>query len=74
MSGEDGDALCVAATAEGEPEAELIRQRLAQAGITAVIQRTIGGPEFGAAGSRYVYVTAAELELARSVLSAEPES
>jgi hypothetical protein len=74
MSGEDGDALRVVATAEGEPEAELISQRLAQAGITAVVQRAIGGPEFGASGSRYVYVPAAELERARSVLSAGPES
>jgi hypothetical protein len=73
MSGEDGDALRVVATAEGEPEAELIRQRLAQAGIGAVVQRTIGGPEWGASGSRYVYVPAAELELARSVLGAEPQ-
>lgn len=62
------DGLRVVATATSEPEADLIRQRLAQAGITAVAQRTIGGPEWGASGARYVYVESADLERAQELL------
>ena len=61
-------ALRVVATAGSEPEADVIRQRLESAGITSVAQRTIGGPEWGASGSRYVYVRAHDLERARDVL------
>lgn len=60
--------LRVVATAGSEPEAEVMRQRLAEAGIASVAQRTIGGPEWGSSGSRYVYVQAGELERARDVL------
>jgi hypothetical protein len=70
---DEDDALRVVATVRSEPEAELIRQRLAQAGISAVAQRSIGGPEWGASGSRYVYVRAAELERARAVLGENAE-
>ncbi len=66
--GDERDGLQVVATADSEPEAEVIQQRLAAAGITAVAQRTIGGPEWGASGARYVYVQAADLERAREVL------
>ena len=52
-----------------EAEADLIRQRLAEAGIPAISQRSIGGPEWGASGSQYVYVEAGQLERARQVLS-----
>jgi hypothetical protein len=62
--------LQVVATAENEAEAELIRGRLAGAGIHAVAQRAIGGPEFGASGSRYVYVAAGDLERAKALLDA----
>ena len=61
-------ALQVVATAGSEPEADVIRQRLESAGISSVAQRTIGGPEWGASGSRYVYVRAHDLERARDVL------
>lgn len=67
------DGLRVAATASSEPEAELIRQRLAQAGITAIAQRTIGGPEWGASGARYIYVEAADLERARALLGLDAD-
>jgi hypothetical protein len=60
--------LRVVATAANEAEAELFRQRLAQAGIQAQSRRVIGGPEFGSSGARYVYVAAADLERAQELL------
>ena len=67
------DGLRVVATAGSEPEADVIQQRLAQAGITAVAQRTIGGPEWGASGARYVYVKAADLERAQEILGLDAQ-
>jgi Putative prokaryotic signal transducing protein len=58
----------VAATAVNEAEAELVAQRLAQAGIQATSRRITGGPEMGPSGARYVYVPAADLERARELL------
>jgi putative signal transducing protein len=58
----------VVTTAENEAEAELICGRLAEAGIHAVAQRAIGGPEWGASGSRYIYVAAGDLERAKTLL------
>jgi ketol-acid reductoisomerase len=63
-----GRALQVVAAAANEPEADLIVQRLAQAGITATSQRTIGSAEWGTSGSQYIYVEAAERERAREIL------
>ena len=62
------DTLRVVTTALGEPEAQLIRQRLTDAEISSVSRRVNGGPEFGDAGTRYVYVPARELERAQDVL------
>ncbi len=62
--------LQVAATASNAIEADLICQRLAQAGIQATSQRSIGGPEWGTSGARYVYVEAEQLARAREVLAA----
>jgi hypothetical protein len=62
--------LEVAATAANEAEADLIEQRLAEAGIPATSQRSIGGPEWGVSGARYIYVEASHLERAREILSA----
>jgi hypothetical protein len=44
-------------------------QRLAEAGISAVVQRSIGGPQWGASGSQYVYVEGEHLDRAREILS-----
>jgi Putative prokaryotic signal transducing protein len=63
--------LEVLTTVASEAEAELVRQRLAQAGIQSLSRRTIGNVEWGSSGSRYVYVEAAELERARALLAAE---
>jgi hypothetical protein len=61
--------LVVVAVAGSEPEAEVIRQRLEHAGIWSIAQRTIGGPEWGQSGSRYVYVGAPDEAAARRILS-----
>ena len=62
------DELQVLTTVNSEPEADIVQQRLAQAGISAVAQRAIGGPEWGVSGARYVYVRASDLQQARDVL------
>lgn len=62
--------LEVAGTASNEIEADLLCQRLAAAGIQAVSQRSIGGPQWGVSGGQYVYVEAADLDRAREILSA----
>lgn len=46
----------------------MIRVRLAHAGIGALYQRSIGGPEWGAAGGQYIYVEAKDLQRAREIL------
>jgi hypothetical protein len=60
--------LEVVAVAANEPEAALLCQRLADAGIHAIAQRTIGGPEWGSSGSRYIYVDASDAERAGNLL------
>ena len=62
--------LQVVATAASVPEADLMCQRLAVAGVQATAQRSIGGPQWGLSGSQYVYVEAEQLALAREVLAA----
>lgn len=65
------DDLKVAASAANEAEAELIRGRLLEAGIHAISQRNIGGPEWGSSGARSVFVKAADLERARALLESD---
>src|SRR5262245_46370246 len=60
--------LQVVAAAANEPEADLIVQRLAQAGISATSQRPIGSAEWGTSGSHYIYVEAGERDRAREIL------
>jgi hypothetical protein len=57
------------AGARNEPEAELIVQRLAQAGISAVSQLSSGNPEFGSSGGRTIYVEEDDLARAREALA-----
>jgi len=61
--------LVIVATAGNEAEADVIRQRLEAAAIAAITQRAIGGPEWGASGSRYVYVRTADEARARDILA-----
>jgi hypothetical protein len=62
------EELKVVTTVTTEPEADLILERLKEAGINAIAQRTIGGPEFGFSGARAVMVREADLARAHSVL------
>jgi Putative prokaryotic signal transducing protein len=65
------DDLKSVTTVSSEPEAEMIRERLLAAGIHAVSQRTIGGPQWGFSGARAVFVNAEDLDRAREVLASE---
>jgi hypothetical protein len=63
--------LVSVASAQSEPEAEMICARLSEAGIRAVSKRNIGAdnPEFGVGGSRNVYVEEGLAARAREALS-----
>ena len=50
-------------------EADLMRQRLAAAGIPAISQRSIGSVEWGSGAAEYVYVEAKNATRARELLS-----
>ena len=56
-----------------EPEAALVSTRLSEAGIQAISQRSIGGPEWGVSGARDVYVDEQDLVRAREVLKADED-
>jgi hypothetical protein len=62
--------LVSVASAQSEPEAEMICARLAGAGIRGLAKRNIGAdnPEFGVGGTRDVYVDEALASQAREVL------
>ncbi len=68
------DALKILTSVASEPEAEMVCDRLSVAGISAIAQRTIGGPSWGFSGARDVFVDAQDLERAREVLSADEGS
>ncbi len=65
--------LKVVATAANEAEADMLCGRLAEAGIQAVAQRTIGGPEWGWSGGRFVYVDEADLDRASALLKSDEQ-
>lgn len=64
-------ALKIVATVANEAEAEMVCGRLLDAGIHAISQRTIGGPEWGWSGGRYVYVSEEDLDRASALLESE---
>jgi hypothetical protein len=64
--------LRIVATAGSGPEAEMICQILASAGIHAMQRRLIDNPEFGPSGSRSVLVKAPDLARAREALGLGP--
>jgi hypothetical protein len=68
------DDLQVVTTVNSEAEAELVSERLLAAGIQAISQRTIGGPEWGFSGARDVFVNARDLERAHEVLKEDEGS
>ncbi len=59
------------AGAQNEPQAELIVQRLAAAGVSAVSHLSSGNPEFGSSGGRTIYVEEKDVERARAALADE---
>ncbi|MCW3069996.1 MAG: putative prokaryotic signal transducing protein [Solirubrobacterales bacterium] len=63
--------LKVVASVSSEPESELVSARLSEAGIQAIAQRSIGGPEWGYSGARDIYVEEADLSRAREVLKGD---
>ena len=65
--------LKIVAGAQNQPQAELIVERLAAAGITAISQFSSGNPEFGAGGGRMVYVEERDAERAREVLAGDEQ-
>ena len=68
----DGDSgiWTVVATALDGGEAQLICDRLLEAGIPAEEQRSIGGPGWGESGARYIRVAPENAQRARELLSA----
>ncbi len=68
------DALKIVTSVASEPEAELIIERLNAGGISAIAQRTIGGPEWGLSGAQNVFVDEEDLERARELLASEEGS
>jgi hypothetical protein len=62
--------LRAVATAGSEAEAEMICVRLSNSDIHAIQQRSIGGPQWGGSGARYVYVQEQDAERATALLSA----
>ena len=68
------DALKILTSVASEPEAELVVERLSAAGISAIAQRTIGGPQWGYSGARDVFVGEEDLERARELLASEEGS
>ena len=52
-------------------EADMVIGQLLDVGIHAVVQRSIGGPEWGLSGPRDVYVSARDLERARELLASD---
>ncbi len=55
-------------------EAQIIESRLREAGIESIVQRSIGGPEWGASGAQTVYVQPADLARAQEIVAADEGS
>jgi hypothetical protein len=63
----------IVASLAGETEADIVVSRLRAAGIEAMPQRKLGGPEYGSLGSHDVYVNVRDLERARALLATDEE-
>jgi hypothetical protein len=68
MADED---LKIVTTASSEPEAEMMRIRLLEAGIHALTRRALGSAEWGTSGARYVLVQEPDLLRARELLESD---
>lgn len=71
----EGEPVWVA-TAQNQPEAELVQGLLLEAGIPSLARRSGGFdvPDFLAAGPRDILVAASGVDRARDVLKADPEA
>jgi hypothetical protein len=65
------DELEVVTTVENEAEAEMVAERLSEAGIEHSSRLASGGIRLGAAAARDIYVRAADLERARETLESD---
>lgn len=65
--------LKIVTSVSSEPEAQMICQRLSESGITAIPERSIGGPTWGRSGAQDVYVDESDLERARALLASEAQ-
>jgi len=63
--------LKIVTTVSNEAEAEMVAERLAEAGIRHMSQTAGGGIRLGAAAARDVYVAAQDLDRAREVLKVD---
>jgi hypothetical protein len=68
------DALKKVTSVASEPEAELVIDRLRAGGISAIAQRSLGGPQWGFSGAQDVFVGEDDLERARELLASEEGS
>jgi len=65
------DDLRIVTTVSNEAEAEMVAERLSEAGIRHMARMGSGGIRLGAAAARDVYVEAQDLDRAREVLKAD---
>jgi hypothetical protein len=61
----------VVAVASNQPQAELMIGRLAEIGVTAIMQYALSNPEMGASGARTIYVEDGDEQRARALLAVE---
>lgn len=65
------EELKIVTTVSNEAEAEMVSERLSEAGISFSVRLASGGIRLGAAAARDVYVEEQALDRAREVLSAD---
>lgn len=65
------DDLRIVATVSNEAEAEMVAERLSEAGIRHMSLTAGGGIRLGAAAARDVYIDAKDLDRAREVLKVD---
>jgi hypothetical protein len=67
------DDLKIVTTVSNEAEAEMVAERLSEAGIRHMSRTASGGIRLGAAAARDVYVEAQDLDRAREALKVDED-
>ena len=67
------DELKIVTTVSNEAEAEMVAERLSEAGIRHMSRTASGGIRLGAAAARDVYVEAQDLDRAREALKVDED-